>query len=103
MNKINFLTAGESHGQGLLGIIDGIPAGLNIDSSYINFHLSRRQKGFGRGGRMKIENDQVDLISQSGNYQMRGMSADDFPALPLIESGTSFKVFAKSKKRSVSY
>ena len=62
MNKINFLTAGESHGQGLLGIIDGIPAGLNIDSSYINFHLSRRQKGFGRGGRMKIENDQVDLF-----------------------------------------
>ena len=39
MNKINFLTAGESHGQGLLGIIDGIPAGLNIDSSYINSYL----------------------------------------------------------------
>ena len=62
MNKINFLTAGESHGQGLLGIIDGIPAGLDINDSYINCHLSRRQKGFGRGGRMKIENDQVDLF-----------------------------------------
>ena len=62
MNKINFLTAGESHGKGLLGIIDGVPSGLDIDDSYINFHLSRRQKGFGRGGRMKIENDKVDLF-----------------------------------------
>ena len=54
LNKINFLTAGESHGKGLLGIIQGIPAGLRINKEYINFHLSRRQKGFGRGGRMKF-------------------------------------------------
>tara|TARA_A100001015_G_scaffold127165_1_gene140942 strand:+ start:2070 stop:3218 length:1149 start_codon:yes stop_codon:yes gene_type:complete len=63
LNKINFLTAGESHGKGLIGIIDGIPAGLTIQSKYINFHLSRRQKGFGRGGRMKIEKDQVEIFS----------------------------------------
>ncbi len=63
LNKINFLTAGESHGKGLLGIIDGIPAGLTIQSKYIDFHLSRRQKGFGRGGRMKIEKDQVEIFS----------------------------------------
>jgi len=61
LNKINFLTAGESHGKGLLGIIQGIPAGLTIDKEYINFHLSRRQKGFGRGGRMKIEKDMVEI------------------------------------------
>lgn len=63
LNKINFLTAGESHGKGLIGIIDGIPAGLTIQSKYIDFHLSRRQKGFGRGGRMKIEKDQVEIFS----------------------------------------
>ena len=63
LNKINFLTAGESHGKGLIGIIDGIPAGLTIQSKYIEFHLSRRQKGFGRGGRMKIEKDQVEIFS----------------------------------------
>lgn len=63
LSKINFLTAGESHGKGLLGIIEGIPAGLNITSKYIDFHLSRRQKGFGRGARMKIENDRVEIFS----------------------------------------
>ena len=61
LNKINFLTAGESHGKGLLGIIEGIPAGLNIGEDYINFHLSRRQLGFGRGARMKIEKDQAKI------------------------------------------
>ena len=50
-------------GKGLIGIIDGIPAGLTIQSKYIDFHLSRRQKGFGRGGRMKIEKDQVEIFS----------------------------------------
>ena len=39
LNKINFLTAGESHGKGLLGIIEGVPSGLNISEDYINFHL----------------------------------------------------------------
>ncbi|MDB4859492.1 chorismate synthase [Candidatus Marinimicrobia bacterium] len=63
LSKINFLTAGESHGKGLLGIIEGIPAGLNITSKYIDFHLSRRQKGFGRGARMKIENDRAEIFS----------------------------------------
>ena len=64
LNKINFLTAGESHGKGLLGIIEGIPAGLNIQEKYINFHLSRRQKGFGRGKRMKIETDRAERASK---------------------------------------
>ncbi len=61
MNRIQFLTAGESHGKGLLGIIDGIPAGLEISEEYIELQLSRRQKGHGRGGRMKIEKDHAEI------------------------------------------
>jgi len=63
LSKINYLTAGESHGKGLLGIIEGIPSGLHINKEYIDYHLSRRQKGFGRGGRMKIEKDAVNIYS----------------------------------------
>lgn len=60
---LRFLTAGESHGKELNAIIDGIPAGLEIFSKDINIHLSRRQKGYGRGERMKIENDIVEIKS----------------------------------------
>ena len=63
LNKIKFLTAGESHGKALVGIIQGIPAGLEISSNYINNELSRRQKGYGRGGRMKIETDKAIILS----------------------------------------
>ena len=63
LTKIKFLTAGESHGKALVGIIQGIPAGLEITKEYINQQLSRRQLGYGRGGRMKIEKDQVKIIS----------------------------------------
>ena len=55
MSKIRFLTSGESHGQGLSIIIEGIPAGLPLSEDYIQKDLARRQKGYGRGGRMKIE------------------------------------------------
>ena len=54
-----FLTSGESHGPGLTAIIEGIPAGLPLSAEQVNYHLQRRQKGYGRGGRMKIESDQV--------------------------------------------
>ena len=63
LTKIKFLTAGESHGKGLLGILDGIPAGLKIEKEYIDIQLGRRQMGYGRGGRMKIEKDQVEIWS----------------------------------------
>ena len=59
--RIKFLTAGESHGQGLLGILDGMPAGLEISEDYIGVHLARRQRGYGRGGRMKIEKDRAEI------------------------------------------
>ena len=59
--RLKFLTAGESHGQGLLGILDGMPSNLEISEEYINIQLARRQMGHGRGGRMKIEKDKGEL------------------------------------------
>ena len=59
--RLKFLTAGESHGRGLLGILDGMPAGLEISEDYIGVHLARRQRGYGRGGRMKIEKDRAEI------------------------------------------
>ena len=63
LTKIKFLTAGESHGRGLLGILDGIPSGLEIEKDFIDRQLKRRQMGYGRGGRMKIEKDRVEIWS----------------------------------------
>lgn len=63
MTQFNFITAGESHGKGLVAIIEGLPAGLPIDAAFINRELWRRQQGYGRGGRMKIESDEVEIIS----------------------------------------
>lgn len=60
---IRYYTAGESHGQALVGIIEGVPAGLSISSEYINHQLWRRQQGYGRGGRMRIETDKVEILS----------------------------------------
>jgi len=60
---IRYLTAGESHGPGLMGILEGIPANLPIDLEEVNRELHRRQQGFGRGGRMRIEQDRVEVIS----------------------------------------
>jgi chorismate synthase len=60
---IRFLTAGESHGRGLVCIIEGLPANLGLSSEYINRELERRQRGYGRGGRMKIEKDRVQILS----------------------------------------
>ena len=59
--RLKFLTAGESHGQGLLGILDGMLAGLEISEDYIGVQLARRQMGYGRGGRMKIEKDHAEI------------------------------------------
>ena len=58
-----FLTAGESHGEALTAVIDGVPAGLPLTEDHINEDLARRQRGYGRGGRMKIERDQVHISS----------------------------------------
>ena len=60
---LRFLDAGESHGKCLLGIIEGLPAGFSLNEEKINLNLMRRQGGYGRGERMKIEQDQVELLS----------------------------------------
>jgi chorismate synthase len=58
-----YLTAGESHGPALVGILDGLPAHLRLDVERINQTLGRRQGGYGRGGRMKIERDEVEFLA----------------------------------------
>ena len=60
---LRFLTAGESHGPCLVAIVEGLPAGLPLAPADINRDLARRQRGFGSGGRMKIEKDEVELLS----------------------------------------
>ena len=63
MEKFRFLTSGESHGKGLTAIIEGIPSGVDINPDFINEELKRRQQGYGRGARMKIETDTVEILS----------------------------------------
>ena len=58
-----FLTSGESHGKALTAILEGVPAGLELDRAGIDPELARRQKGYGRGKRMQIENDSVQILS----------------------------------------
>lgn len=61
--KFEFRTAGESHGKALIALVEGLPAGLPIQKEMIDSELARRQLGYGRGGRMKIEKDRVEIIS----------------------------------------
>jgi len=63
LKKISYMTAGESHGKGLTGIIEGIPAGLELTEEYISIDLLRRMQGHGRGKRMKIEKDFAEIFS----------------------------------------
>jgi chorismate synthase len=60
---LKFYTAGESHGKGIFAYLEGIPANFEVDFDFINNELSRRQKGYGRGGRMKIERDRVEFLA----------------------------------------
>jgi len=63
MTTLRYLTAGESHGRALVGILEGIPAGLSLSAEDIDKDLKRRQAGYGRGGRMKIESDRAEILS----------------------------------------
>ncbi len=60
---LRYLTAGESHGRALVGILEGLPAGLQITADYVNHQLRRRQQGYGRGTRQRIETDRVEILS----------------------------------------
>lgn len=63
MGRLRFVTAGESHGQAIVAWLSGLPAGLTVDFEAINLDLRRRQLGYGRGGRQKIEKDVVDVLA----------------------------------------
>src|SRR5262245_21650339 len=62
LRVLRCVTAGESHGAGLTALLDGIPAGLAIDTAVLDRDLARRQQGYGRGGRMKIESDHAQIL-----------------------------------------
>jgi chorismate synthase len=64
---LRYWTAGESHGKALVALVDGFPAGVAVDPALINAELKRRQGGYGRGGRQRIESDEVDI--KSGIWQ----------------------------------
>ena len=63
MGRLNYLTAGESHGQALVAILEGMPAGLPVSVKAIEDELARRRHGYGRGPRMKIERDALDIVA----------------------------------------
>lgn len=63
MSHLRYMTAGESHGRALVGIMEGMPAGLPVSKEKIDAQLKRRQGGYGRGGRMQIEQDHVEVLS----------------------------------------
>ncbi len=92
MNCLRFLTAGESHGPELTAVLEGMPAGLALDMADINRQMARRQKGYGSGGRMKIEKDAVRL---SAGY-MNGRTTGGPLAIHLIN-----RDFAKWKERDI--
>lgn len=69
---LRFSTAGESHGEALLAVLSGLPAGLKIDQGFVDRELWRRQQGYGRGGRMRIEQDAAHILSGVRNGQTIG-------------------------------
>ena len=60
---LRYFTAGESHGEALVAFLSGLPAGLKVDQAFVDRELWRRQQGYGRGGRMKIERDTAHILS----------------------------------------
>jgi len=69
---LRYWTAGESHGKAILAMIDGFPAGLTVDIDKINYELRRRQGGYGRGGRQKLETDTVEVLSGTWKNETLG-------------------------------
>src|SRR5687768_3825172 len=63
MATLSYRTAGESHGKALITLVEGLPAGVPVDTDFIDNELRRRQGGYGRGGRQKIETDRVDFLT----------------------------------------
>ncbi|MCS7084029.1 MAG: chorismate synthase, partial [Aquificaceae bacterium] len=63
LSRLRFTSAGESHGKGVFCILEGIPSNLRVSADFVNKELERRQRGYGRGGRMKIEKDRVEFLA----------------------------------------
>src|SRR5436305_4058386 len=63
MSSLSYRTAGESHGKALIALIEGLPAGVPLDNAFIDAELRRRQGGYGRGGRQKIETDRAEFLT----------------------------------------
>ena len=109
LKNFRFLTSGESHGKCLTGIVDGVPAGIEIDFDFINNELKRRQGGKGRGGRMLIETDKVEIKSGVRFGKTTGapicleITNKDFEnwqkimSVEKLESETGEKVFTKPR------
>ena len=80
MKRFRFLTSGESHGKCLNAIIEGVPAGIRIKEDIINSDLARRQVGYGRGARMQIEKDTVEIeIKVSDGLSLFGRKSGRYP------------------------
>ena len=106
---IRFLTSGESHGKCLNAIIEGIGAGYFLDLNFINNELAKRQQGKGRGGRMKIETDTIELKSGVRFQKTTGapicieIKNKDFEnwKIPMSPEAINFAVFDETAKREI--
>ena len=100
-----FTTAGESHGKALVAIVEGLPAGLPIDIAVIDHELWRRQQGYGRGGRMKIETDTVEILSGVRHGKTLGspialmINNDDFVHWQDVMSAVELKKEPKNPRK----
>ena len=103
---IRYITAGESHGPGLTCIIEGLPANIEIDLARVNHELSRRQQGYGRGKRMQIEKDKVEVLGgirfnktlgSPVSFLLRNNDWKNWTEIMAIEDGTSKKVVSKPR------
>src|SRR5437868_7514215 len=89
MTRLRFLTAGESHGPALVGILDGMPAGVALLAAHLERDLQRRKLGYGRGGRMKIEPEMPRILSGVRHGRTLGS-----PIAVLIENADHLKAWA---------
>lgn len=105
---LRYLNAGESHGRLLLAIVEGMPAGLPLTQELINRDLARRQQGYGRGGRMKIEQDQIEIVAgvRSGltlgspiGLQMNNRDWKNWQEIMAVEPGAASTARAVTKPR----
>jgi len=103
---LRYLTAGESHGPGLAAILEGMPANVPINLDEINHELYRRQQGFGRGGRMRMEKDRLEILGgirfsktlgSPISFLIRNKDWENWQDEMAIESGKSGKEFTKPR------